>query len=1021
MEKYDPSKIESKWQEKWANDWPKGVDFDKRPKHYHLVEFPYPSGYGLHVGHCMGYGASDAYCRMKRMQGYNVMYPMGWDAFGLPTENFAIKNNVKPQVITEQTIKKFKEQMQSLGYSFDWSREVNTTDPNYYRWTQWIFLQFYKHGMDNDGKLIEIADDDTKTSRLAFQAEMAINWCPSCKIGLANEEVIGGKCERCGSEVVKKMQKQWMLRITAYAERLIKDLETVDYLDKIQTQQINWIGRSIGSNVKFEIRNSKSETNLKSETQNSKQFIEVFTTRADTLFGCTYLVLSPEHKEIRNSKLETRNYAEVEEYINESKKKSDLERTELQKEKTGVKLEGIKAINPINNQEVDIWVADYVLASYGTGAVMAVPAHDERDFDFAKKYDIPIRQVITPLFKTTKGTDAVRENEPIERRKTVDVIVKHWNENKIFCLDWSKFNWKSFIIGGVDKGETSEEAARREVIEESGYQNIKSIKKLGFTTNDCFYAVHKSVNRCAISECFVVELADNKFIEPKEDDKKFHQGHWIDEKDVEQYVNLSNNKFFWNQYLHGEEAFVDYGVLMNSAEYDELPSEEAKKKITEKLKEIGSGDFSVNYKLRDWVFSRQHYWGEPIPIVYCANCAKTIGKKQETRNNNQTSGNITIIDGKEYMLVPVAEDQLPLTLPDVENYQPTNTGQSPLASIFDWVNIKCPKCGGDAKRETDTMPNWAGSSWYFLAYAMNNELRIMNYGNKENIFDNSQKELRYWLPVDLYNGGMEHTTLHLLYSRFWHKFLYDLKQVPTLEPYQKRIAHGIILGPDGRKMSKSFGNVINPDDIITQFGADTTRAYIMFIGPYDQESAWSMAGVQGVYRFLTRVFNNFEKVIQNHTDEKELLVKLNQTIAGVTEDLENFRLNTVVSKLMELNNAIEKTGKISKESYSVFLKLLFPVAPHLASELWEKSGEKSTIDNEEWPKPNIKYLVADQIEIAVQINGKVRDRIVVDSNISDDDLKNAALNSEKVKQNIDDREVIKIIVVPKKLVSIVVK
>ncbi|MFA4996390.1 MAG: leucine--tRNA ligase [Patescibacteria group bacterium] len=857
MDNYNPKKIEEKWpfdsaqgkqvygfkaiEKKWQDIWEKNqygiaADFSDNPKHYHLVEFPYPSGEGLHVGHCMGYGASDAYCRMKRMQGFNVMYPIGWDAFGLPTENYAIKTGKKPVLVTKENTDNFRKQMKSLGYAFDWDREVNTTDPAYYKWTQWIFLQFYKHAIIDD-KLVEVADDDTETPRLAYQAEMPINWCPSCKIGLANEEVIAGKCERCGSETIKKMQKQWMLRITAYAERLIKDLDTVEYLDKIKTQQVNWIGRSTGSNIVFRI-------------QNADNSIEVFTTRADTLFGCTYVVLSPEHLLIKDLKDKIQNYKEVEKYVQDAAKKSDLERVELDKEKTGVRLEGIKAINPINNEEVDIWVADYVLATYGTGAVMAVPAHDERDFEFAKKYGIPVKQVIS---------------------KDVEVPAAYWPQ----------------------AGE-----------------------------------------------------------KPKSD----------------------NNK-----------AYTGPGYLFNSGEFNNLSSEEAKKKITEKLKSIGVGDFSVNFKLRDWVFSRQHYWGEPIPIVHCQKCG----------------------------MVPLQEKDLPLTLPDVKKYEPTNTGESPLADISDWVNVKCPKCGGDAKRETDTMPNWAGSSWYFLAYAMNADIR-------GNIFDENKKELNYWFPVDLYNGGMEHTTLHLLYSRFWHKFLYDLGKVPTLEPYQKRIAHGIILGPDGQKMSKSRGNVINPDSIVEQYGADTLRAYIMFIGPYDQESAWSTAGVQGVSRFLKRVWNNFGLIKDDANDSKTLLVKLNQTIKGVSDDIDNFRFNTVVSKLMELNNVIEKEKTISKKSFSVFLQLLYPVVPHLASELYEKLT-KSDISKEEWPKPDVKYLKNDTIEIVVQVNGKVRDKIIVDSEIDDEKLKETALNSERVQQYIAGHDILKTIVVPKKLVSVVIK
>lgn len=863
MEKYNPKEIETKWQKIWADEkYGISENFLNRPKHYHLVEFPYPSAAGLHVGHCMGYGASDAYCRMKRMQGFNVMYPIGWDAFGLPTENYAIKTGVHPSKATADNVAIFKKQIKSLGYAFDWSREVNTSDPNYYRWTQWIFLQFYKHSYnphqlplekgESKRGLVKIADDDKTTPRLAYQKEMPINWCPSCKIGLANEEVINGKCERCGTETEKRLQKQWLLRITAYADRLIDDLNTVDYLDKIKTQQINWIGRSEGAQIDFRITNYELR-------------ITVFTTRPDTLFGATFMAIAPEHEIIERLKNSITNYDEVLQYITESKKKSDLERTELAKEKTGIKIEGIMAINPVNNEEIPIFVADYVLTNYGTGAVMAVPAHDERDFEFAKKYDLAIKTVI---------------------------------------------------------------------------QNNKD-----------------------------------------ETEKR-------------------------------QEVFTGDGTLINSGDFDGLTSEKAKEAITEKLKEMGAGDFTVNYKLRDWIFSRQHYWGEPIPIIHCDKCG----------------------------MVPMDEKDLPLTLPEVENYQPTDTGESPLAKITDWVNTTCPKCGGPAKRETDTMPNWAGSSWYFLRYCdphNNDQLASMD-------------KMRYWLGsdpdagraprspkelgrggVDLYNGGMEHTTLHLLYSRFWHKFLYDLGVVPGPEPYAKRIAHGIVLGPDGQKMSKSRGNVINPDDMIDKFGADTLRAYIMFIGPYDQESAWSMAGIQGVYRFLQRVWNNLDKITRGESpptgragprgDSPRLLVKLNQTIAGVMEDLENFRMNTVVSKLMEMNNAIDRAGAISRQSFEAYLKLLFPACPHISEELWQRLGNSESIEKSEWPTANPKYLVAEKIEVVIQINGRVRDKIIVNSDISDEEMKKAALGAPKIKELIGGQEIQKVIVVPKKLVSFVTK
>ena len=864
MDSYDFKKIEKKWQEVWKKSgYGKSEDFSKNPKHYNLVEFPYPSGSGLHVGHCMGYGASDAYCRMKRMQGFNVMYPMGWDAFGLPTENYAIQNKVKPQEITAESIITFKKQMKSLGYSFDWSREINTTDPNYYKWTQWIFLQFYKHGY-KDGKLIEIADDDTTTPRLAYHAEMPVNWCPSCKINLANEEVIASKCERCGTQTEKRMQTQWLLRITAYADRLIDDLEKVDYEERIKTQQINWIGRSEGANIKFPICMPKG---------NSQFSIEVFTTRADTLFGATYMVVAPESDLISKIKDQILNIEEVERYIENAKNKSDLERTELEKDKTGVELKGISAINPINNGKIPVWIADYVLATYGTGACMAVPAHDKRDFAFAKKYDLEIRQTISK----NRGDD----------------------------------------------------------------------------------------------------------------------------------IDL-------------EETFVDYGYLINSDEFNDLKSEDAKKKITEKLKKSGAGDFAINYKLRDWIFSRQHYWGEPIPIIYCHKC----WKNQKSNLKNQNEGIFTIINGEEYTVIPVPENQLPLELPEVENYEPSNTGESPLAKIDSWVNTTCPKCGEKARRETDTMPNWAGSSWYYLAYSMlgNQKLKSMPEGKNQkdgDIFSNNPGELKYWLPVDIYNGGMEHTTLHLLYSRFWHKFLFDLKIVPGAEPYQKRIAHGIILGPDRQKMSKSRGNVINPDEMIEQFGADTLRAYIMFIGPYDQESAWNMTGIRGVFRFLNRVWNN-AGLIKDRKNDDELLIKLNQTIKGVTEDLESYQLNTIISKLMEFNNLIEKKKSISKESFASFLKLLYPVCPHIAEELWEQSGFNGTIEKQDWPAVDKNYLIGEKITIVIQINGKLKDTIEVEKDTSEEKVKELAM-TERIKSFVDKGKIKNIIYVPGKIVNFVVE
>ena len=973
-EKYDPKKIESKWQKIWDEHPDSAKDFSEKPEFYNLNEFPYPSGYGLHVGHCMGWTASDTVARMKRMQGYNVLFPVGWDAFGLPTENFAIKTGRNPVEVTKESIGIFKKQMKSLGYSVDWNRELDTTDPKYYRWTQMIFLQFYKHAIVN-GKLVEVPDDDKTTPRLAYQSEMPINWCPSCKIGLANEEVINGKCERCGTQTERRMQKQWMLRITAYADRLIDDLAKVDYEEKIKTQQTNWIGRSQGTNIKFKVQSLSSKNDI-------SELIEVFTTRADTLFGCTYIVLSPEHPAIKNLQFSVSNFQEVGKYQKQARKKSDLERTELQKDKTGVELKGIKAINPINKNEVSVWVADYVLASYGTGAVMAVPAHDERDWEFAKKYNIPIKEVILPL----EGTPHKDE----QFRKTITAIVHRKSDNKYLCVKWKEFGWTSLPIGGIEENETPEEAAVRETLEETGYK-VKAVTLLGGMIESHFYADNKKVWRHRLDQPVLCELIDEKQYDIDAIESDRHSSHWMTAKEALEKITHPYNRIGLERQIKQNHSFTGYGVLIDSEKFSGLTSEEAKKKITEKLISNGSGDFTVNFKLRDWVFSRQHYWGEPIPILYCDKCGT----------------------------IPLPESELPLVLPEVENYKPTDTGESPLSSVTDWVQTKCPKCGGKAMRETDTMPNWAGSSWYYLAYALNQNQKIDDYKGKENIFAKSEKELQYWLPVDLYNGGNEHTTLHLLYSRFWHKFLYDLKMVPGEEPYHKRVNHGIILGPDGQKMSKSKGNVINPDEMIEKFGADTLRAYVMFIGPYDQESAWSTAGIQGVYRFLTRVYNNVDKV-SNKKDEKELLVKLNQSIVGITNNIDGFHFNTVVSKLMELNNTIEKVGSISKKSYALFLKLLFPVAPHLACELNEKLDNIADF-SKDWPTPDENFLINETIEIVVQINGKIRAKLNVPSDIEDKELESLALNSEVVKNNIKDQKIKKVIIVPKKLVSIVIE
>ncbi|PJC25397.1 MAG: leucine--tRNA ligase [Candidatus Tagabacteria bacterium CG_4_9_14_0_2_um_filter_41_11] len=819
MVKYNFKKIERKWQNFWEKEgFYQPKDFDKKPKKYILIEFPYPSGDGLHVGHVRSYSALDALARKKRMEGYNVLYPIGWDAFGLPTENYAIKKGIHPSIITKQNIAVFKRQLKSLGLSFDWTREINTTDPDYYKWTQWIFLQFFKRG-------------------LAYQAEMPINWCPKCKIGLANEEVVSGKCERCGAETERRTIKQWMLKITKYADRLIEDLDKVDYSEKIKTQQINWIGRSEGTEVDFKIADSGSSAK-----------ITVFTTRIDTLFGVTALVISPEHP-LTETLTTKENRKKVKEYIEASKKKSDLEREE-NKEKTGV-FTGSYCINPANEEKVPIWVGDYVVATYGGGAVMMVPSHDYRDYDFAKKYNLPIKKVVIPsaLLHMTTNADTVAS-------------------------------------GG--KAELRLEA----------------------------------------------------------------------------------------------ECFVDDGELINSGNFNGLSSEKAREEITRFLEKKEAGKKSVKYKLRDWIFSRQHYWGEPIPIIHCEKCG----------------------------IVPVPEYDLPVELPYVKKYKPTNTGESPLASIKKWVNVKCPKCKGKAKRETDTMPNWAGSSWYFLRY--------IDPKNGKKFAD--FKKLKYWLPIDLYNGGMEHTTLHLLYSRFWHKFLYDLKLVPTLEAYSARRSHGMVLAEDAKKMSKSLGNVINPDEIVKKFGADTLRMYEMFMGPFDQAINWSNQGVVGVFRFLNRVWQLQKKVKKDANQCRECETILHKSVKKLSEDIDNMKFNTAVSQLMILINEMDKEININLDNYKIFLKLLAPLAPHISEELWAQIGEKKSIHLEGWPKYDPAKIKENTFDLVIQINGKMRLVVSAPTGIKEEEAKELALSQERIKRFLSGKTPMKIIYISGKLINIVI-
>ena len=801
-EVYNHREVETKWQDIWDKEkaFATSTDYSK-PKYYALVEFPYPSGQGLHVGHPRPYTALDIVARKRRMQGYNVLYPMGWDAFGLPTENYAIKNHIHPKIVTRNNVARFKNQLHSLGYSFDWDREINTTDPKYYKLTQWIFLKLFKAG-------------------LAYKTEMPINWCTSCKVGLANEEVVNGVCERCGSEVVRKVKSQWMLKITAYAEKLIEGLDTVDYIERVKVSQKNWIGKSTGAEVDFVLKDKEDK-------------LTVYTTRPDTLFGVTYMVMSPEHPFIDKYKDSIKNWDDVVAYREMAAKKSDFERTEIAKDKTGVMLDGLTAVNPVNGKEIPVWISDYVLMTYGTGAIMAVPAHDERDWEFAKKFNMPIIEVVA--------------GSPVD-----------------------------------------------------------------------------------VNEAVFTDVAT--------------------------------------------------GTLVNSEFLNGLSVADAKKKIIEFLTEKGIGHEKTNYKLRDWVFSRQRYWGEPIPIVKCEKCG----------------------------YVPLPESELPLELPDVESYMPTDNGESPLAHMTDWVNTTCPCCGGPAKRETDTMPQWAGSSWYFLRYTdPTNENALA-----------SPEALKYWMPVDWYNGGMEHTTLHLLYSRFWHRFLYDEGVVPCPEPYQKRTSHGMILGSNGEKMSKSRGNVVNPDDIVREYGADTLRTYEMFIGAFDLSASWSEDGVKGCRRFLERVWKLQDILTDDEGYSTDMETKMHQTIKKVSSDFESLKYNTAIAAMMSLINDFYKKNAVTKGEFKTLLTLLNPVAPHITEELWQANGFDGRLYQTSWPKYDEEKTVESTIELAVQINGKMKGTLKVSKDEQKDNI--LAMAKEMLGDKLTGT-IVKEIYVPGRIVNIVVK
>lgn len=934
--------VEKKWQEYWKNHHTFEAHIDKsKEKYYYLVEFPYPSGAGLHVGHVRSYTALDTLARKKRLMGYNVLFPMGWDAFGAPAEQYAIKNHIHPSIAVKENIKTFKSQIEKLGISFDWSREFATTDPEYYKWTQWQFLQFFKHDM-------------------AYKAKKNINWCPKCKMGLSNEDSSGGVCERCGTQVVQKEKEQWMLRMSDYAEDLIDGLNDTDFQERTKVAQINWIGKSTGAEVDFKLK----QVNEK---------LTVYTTRPDTLYGVTFMVIAPEHPYVDLYSGLIKNMNEVIDYREQTNKKTEFERTQLVKDKTGIKLEGLSAINPINNKEIPIYISDYVMMNYGTGAIMAVPAHDTRDYDFAKKFGIDIIQVL----EEETGTPHSDES----KKNSIVAIVYDEKQDKYLTINWGNNGGRLFVGGTIKENESSLECAIREIAEETGYTDI-SLVKTAFKINHHYYAYNKDKYFNIQATPFLFTLNSDKMVSQNLDDDEKFKVEWVS-KDIiqKEIVDELHKKSF--EYTVNETAMVGDGIHINSDALDGLHKEEAISKMISYLEEKGIGRKKTNYKLQDWIFTRQRFWGEPIPLIYCDDCG----------------------------WVAVPDEDLPVLLPNVAEYEPTDDGESPLARIDEFVNTTCPHCGKPAKRETDTMPNWAGSSWYWLRY-------MDPHNDKEFA---SREALEYWGKVDWYNGGMEHATRHLLYARFWNQFLYNIGLVPNKEPFKVRASHGMILGEGGVKMSKSLGNVINPDDIVAEYGADTLRTYEMFIGDYEKEATWSEQGLNGCKRYLDRVVRLGEKVNDSSEYSSELEKDIHKTIKKVTEDIDALKFNTAVSSLMILLNKMEKMDSISKKDYRTYLTLLNPIAPHITEELNEEYQLGSAICESSWPSYEEDKLVDSEKEIAVQVNGKVRATILVHIDDTDDIIKEKALSEDNVKKHIEGKEIVKIIVIKGKIVNIVVK
>jgi leucyl-tRNA synthetase len=952
MAPYNPQEIEKKWQKKWLEEKVfKADDNSSKPKYYQLETFPYPSGAGLHVGHPKGYIAEDIHARYERMRGREVLYTMGWDAFGLPTENYAIKVGRSPQAVTLENTDNFRRQVRMFGFSYDWDREINTSTPEYYKWTQWIFIQLFKRG-------------------LAYRAKAKVNWCPKDQTIIANEQVINGLCDRCGSVIEERFMEQWMLRITDYAERLLSGLKGLDWPSATVKRQEDWIGKSEGSLIKFSLKDLEAK-------------IEVFTTRPDTLFGTTYMVLAPEHPLVAQLKANITNWDEVAQYAMAASHKTDLMRQETVKEKTGVELRGVHAINPATHEEIPVWIADYVLGSYGTGAIMAVPAHDERDFEFAKKFGLPIRQVVMPhLFDNENPPKEGKENTT---RNIVHCIVKHPTEDKVVALKAKKMDWLTPVTGGIEDGETPMDAALREIYEETGYKNIKFIKEYPWSFFAEFYAAHKDVNRAVVARVLLFELEDLKqdALSPEEAEK--HEVTWIPYAEAGSFHPMAEAPFVAEWLRSGEHAFEGYGVLTNSAQFDSMDSETAKWKITESV----GGTKKTQYKLRDWSVSRQRYWGAPIPMIHCEKCG----------------------------VIPVPDADLPVVLPALENYRPQ--GVAPLASDPEFINVKCPQCGAPAKRDPETFDTFVDSSWYYLRYP--------DPHNSAAIFD--KEKTKHWMPVDLYIIGAEHTVLHLLYSRFITKFLHDEGRLSFDEPFLKLRHQGLIRGVDGQKMSKSKGNVVNPDELIAEFGADTVRLYEMFMGPFEDGAPWDPKGILGVNRFLGRFWKYATGAM---TDKKDTSIAasattnssasgaLHRAIEKVGDDIEALKFNTAISALMILLNELEISAPLTQNELVMFVKLLHPFAPHMAQELWDRMGGTTYLDFEAWPEYDPKLIIEETVTLVFQVNGKIKDSVKVDAAITEEAAKTMTLENVKIKTALNGQLPKRIIYVDKKLVNIVI-